>query len=891
MSKSTLRLLLIDDHAEFTKTVEIYAAMQGWQVEIGRQASDWRQDRKKPDVVLLDFGLGAGSHGALEAWAKRLQEAELLAVTWLLSGSSGPDRQEFVQKWGLRGYLRKPIDLSQIPKLALQSEGAQVSSSPEAVAPSFPLDKLAKRLDPAIDIIDLASLDVVWSNHGKTKPLTRHDRKLLRLLEEELSSPEGEARSPQRLDWDAERKAFRYTRLYPVGEYYWLTRDWREGETIHDADLFDLEAMHDFSSRLNAASLYLARRHGITRLRVYKIADLPAALGAEPPSPLVMPLFQRGGGFTPDAAHWMQTGFLLDDNPEAKKASDPAYVCTPEPVEDNVDREGCNNIKFGDAVTRAQFPVRSGEKMCALLAFDRRRDHLQSLTAEDKELGEVALRIAGVFDGPLISDEVKAMKGLLQDLGTRLLIWLKEDEDQRKRVWHTQISKVLQDCLIQQARARDAEPFEALSSICTRLLEQWGDPAIAGRVWGLWPGEEACPPDPRPRPLSGWYLALDQGEEQWLVLAGDGSIYRKYREHGSPLPIFPPHRQAFCYEVWQAQAIQDFQAWLASGKGAGQGELPKSYRFLAEEVRGVGSWLAVPMPLEGSGRALMVVHSPYRFHFTKLRCHLLEDAARRLLPPLAAALQQSKVRGAFTAAVMHEVKTDAAAALLHCEALEDYWNTHPELCDAETTQRLNMLRHYLEGLSELGRDFLDVLRPGGGAGMRFQEDLDYELGLSQHVIARDWLENLLRPWRWLYDTQRQVSVIDTIGPRLLRLPAPMMLRRVARALLQNAFRHGETEIALRLALLDGGSSLQLTITNCAHADVAAGIQVGARAVTAQIGPVPQSRARVGLANAIRLTQAVKGTLRIEHEPLVGKSEDDLVQVKAELYWPLAAQEV
>ena len=75
------------------------------------------------------------------------------------------------------------------------------------------------------------------------------------------------------------------------------------------------------------------------------------------------------------------------------------------------------------------------------------------------------------------------------------------------------------------------------------------------------------------------------------------------------------------------------------------------------------------------------------------------------------------------------------------------------------------------------------------------------------------------------------------------------------------------------------------------ADVAAGIQVGARAVTAQIGPVPQSRARVGLANAIRLTQAVKGTLRIEHEPFMGKSEDDLVQVKAELYWPLAAQEV
>ncbi|WP_300437094.1 hypothetical protein [Zoogloea sp.] len=893
MSSSPLRLLLIDDNAEFTKTVEIYAAMQGWQVEIGRNVSDWQPSGDDLDIVLLDFGLHGGSFRALEAWAETLHAAKLLSVTWLLSGSSGLDRHEFVEHWGLRGYLRKPIDLSQIPKLAEQSEGTPVSSLSEVGESSFPLDQLAKRLDPAIDIIDLASLDVVWSNHGEDNPLTRHDRKLLRLLEEELCSPDGGSRSPQRLDWDAEKEVFRYTRLYPVGEYYWLIRDWREEETIHDADLFDLEAMPDFNSRLRSASLYLAKRHGITRLRIYKVADLPSspALESIPPSPLVMPLFERGGGFKPDAAHWMQTGFLLDDNPEARKVSDPAYVCTPEPVTDVVKHEGCNNIEFGDAGTRAQFPVHLDGKLRVLLDFDRRWDHLKSLNAEDKELAEVALRIAGVFDGPLVREEVDAMKGLLQDLGTRLLGWLREGDEECRRAWLNRISEALQDSLIEQPRARDAEPFEALSSICTRLLEQWGDPAIAGGVWGLLPKEEACAPDPRPQPLSGWYLALAQGDEQWLAVAGGGLIYRKYKEHGSPLPMLPPHRQAFSDEFWQAQAIQDFQAWLARGNASRLGALPKPYHFLSEEVKGIGSWLAVPMPLEDSGRALMVVHSPYRFHFTELRCQLMSDAARRLLPPLAAAVQQSKLRGAFTAAVMHEVKTDAAAALLHCEALEEHWRTHPELVNAETTQRLNMLRHYLEGLSELGRDFLDVLRPDGRASTRFQEDLDYELGQSQQVIASDWLENLLRPWRWLYGERRQVSVIDTIGERLLQLPAPMMLRRVARVLLQNAFRHGKDEIVLKLALADEGSYMQLTITNCAYADVAAGTQVGTRAVTAQIGPVPQARARVGLANAIRLTQAVKGTLRIEHEPFVGKSEDDLVQVKAELCWPLAVQQV
>lgn len=374
-----------------------------------------------------------------------------------------------------------------------------------------------------------------------------------------------------------------------------------------------------------------------------------------------------------------------------------------------------------------------------------------------------------------------------------------------------------------------------------------------------------------------------------MAVAGEGPIYRKYHEHGSPLPMLPPHRQAFESELWRPQVIHDFQAWLALGNASRHGELAELYHFLAEEAKDIGSWLAVPMQLEGSGRALMVVLSLYRFHFTELRCDLLHDAARRLLPPLAAALQQSKVRGAFTAAVMHEVKTDAAAALGHCDALEECWSTHPELRDGESAQHLSMVHHYLEGLSDLGRDFLDVLRPDGGATTRFLDDLEYELGQSQQVVAREWLENLLRAWRWLY-RDRQVIVTDAIGKSPLLLSAPMLLRRVARVLVQNALRHGEVEIALELDLAHDGRCLQLTITNLAHADVVAGIQGGTSAVTAQIGPAPQARARVGLANAIRLTEAVKGTLEFTDEPLKGKSRDDLRQVQAELCWPLTHQQ-
>lgn len=887
MPTSPLRLLLIDDNTEFTKTVEIYAAMQGWEIEIGGEALQWQPSGSAPNVVFLDFGLGRGSPAALNAWADKLREQGLLTRTWLLSGSSGEDRQTFVQTRGLRGYLRKPIDLSQIPNLAKQPEVGADSSVRELEKPSFALDALAKKLEPAIDIIDLASLEVVWHNHDDTKQLTGHDRKLLRLLDEELWSQGKGGKPPQRLDWDADKQAFRYTRLYPVkdSDYYWLTRDWRDGEKIHDADLFDLDELPDFKKRLHAAALYLAKRHGITRLRVYKIAELPGVESGSP-SPLVMPLFERGGGFKSDAEHWLRTGFLLDDNPETKKASNPRYVCNPERVSDAVEHEGCNNIKFGDAETRAQFPVRSSNgRVRALLAFDRRRDHLDTLDSEDKELAEVALRIAGVFDGPLSSEEVDAMQGLMQDLGARLLGWLKEDETERKRKWHVRISEVLQDYLIEQPKARDAEPFEAVSRICKQLQKDWGEPEIAGRVWGVPVDESSASTDQPPAPLTGWYLALAQGDGQWLPLAGEGAIYRRCKELGSPLPMVPPHKRAFPGGVWQAQVIHDFGAWLAQSNKSREGELPESYRFLTGCVNDIGSWLAVPMPLEGAQRALMVVHSPYRFHFTKLRSQLLEDAARRLLPPVAAALQQSKVRGAFTAAVMHEVKTDAAAALLHCEALEDHWHAHPELYDAETAQCLGMVRHYLEGLSELGRDFLDVLRPDGGANTRFQEDSDYELAQRQQVTAGPWLDNLLRAWRWLYD-DRQVTVDDSIGDGPLLLKAPMMLRRVARVLLQNAFRHGEGDITLRLALTDEGRYLQLSITNPAHADVAAGIDAVGVGLTAQIGPAPQARARVGLVNAIRLAKAVQGRLEMGHEALGGKSKDDLVHVQAELYWPV-----
>jgi hypothetical protein len=845
----------------------------------------------------------------LDIWAKKLKETGLLDATWLLSGSASTERDDFIKQWGLRGFLRKPIDLSHLPTLinteapaAASADKVQQSVSEEQ---SFPLDKLADELAPAIDIIDIATLEVKWSNRAaREHPLTPHDRKIMRLLEGELLerelSPEPVGTQPstvaQRLDWDDQKNAFRYTRLYPLlSERYWLTRDWRGGETIHAADLFDLEQIQGLKDRLNAVAMYLAKRHGIIRLRVYKVAKLPSCpeYGEDEPSPLVMPLFQRGGGFKPDVDTWLHAGFLVRDNSETTKAAAPDYVCTPEAVGPDVgERVGCSTIEFGNTGTRAQFPVRdpSGQIMKALLAFDRRTDHLDSLDQDDKELANVALRVAGVFDGPLGEEEVKAMRGLLKDLGDRLRGWLEDDEQERERLWHIRISEVLRKALVEQQRTRDADPFDNLSSVCASLMQQWKEPNIAGRVWGLPPDGEQCVPGPRPDPLIGWYLALDLGQAQWQAVAGDGPIFDAYHRHGSPLPILPPHAQAFAAKPWMPQPIQDFQAWRKKDAESWGGEPPDAYRFLGVLPDAIGAWLAVPMQLEGSVRALMVVHSSYRYHFSSVRCRLLRDAARRLLPPLAAAVRESQVRGNFAAAVMHEVKSDAAAALLYCEWLDEHLNQHAALLDGTTTERLTMLRHYLEGLSELGRDFLDVLRPGGDAPGRYQDDVTYELDQSASVQPEDWLDNQLRAWRWIYNDKAVDVDIDIEGGPIT-LAAPALLRRVARVLLQNAFRHGEGKIEIWLGINEARTSLKLSITNSAYAAVALGLQGGVSSATAQIGPASQARARVGLANAIRLAQAVGGSLDVWNKPCE-RADDACVDeamhhVRVELLWPLA----
>ena len=931
--KDKFHLLLIDSDKEFTQAAQRYGELRGWLVEAPESPESWEVADGRTDLVLLDYGL---SDNRVSSWAARLSAEGLLDCTLLLSAKYSPERKKFIEDWKLKGFLRKPVDLANLPTIVESSvQRNKLLQSDLDQKSKFPLDKLASQLIPAINIIDCATLESRWSNYdgkdgedGKLSPL---DRKILRLLDSELySNPK--LSSAQRFDWDAKRRQFRHTRLYRLDEDYWLTRDWRtEGESVHDADFFDFENYPNLEMRLSAVAMYMAKRHGVTRLRLYKLADLPRASfdNAKSSSPLVMPLFERGGGLVPDANTWRLSAFPVDENRSTEELlesvggillkSAPTTIGEEEGDKSKA-RGKCNNVDFGpEGTTRALFAIRGNDKNSqtrAILALDRRLDakYVDTLNNQDKELARVAYQIAGVFDGPLTDEELQAMKGQLDDLGTRILRWIEYDESAREREWHKRISALLQNALVEQERARYAEPFDRLSLVCAKLREDWKNPATTGRVWGLQLenklncNEQDAKGCDQPDPISDWYLALNLGQDQWQAVAGNGSAYDRYREHNSSIRMAAPHEESFQAESWRPQAIQDFPAWFKINCSDASGDLSESCLWLRESPEKIGAWLAVPMELEGHLKALMVVHSPYRFHFTALRCSLLESAARRLLPPFASAVVESRIRGAFTAAVMHEVKNDAATAILHCERLQKEIIRLPVERSA-VLEELTMLRHYLEGLNELGRDFLDVLRPSSDDPSRGADDLAYEIEQVKTVKIADWFEDQLKPWRWLYGDLRKIDLSNISGDRSsessqIILCAPILLKRVFRVLLQNAFRHGERRVLIEWKVsvseaVDRAAEswLELVMNNPAYESVAMGLKVGLNSASSQIGSSSQARARVGLTSAYRLARSMGGELTLDvvnDEEIVEEGtpgDEAMKKVSAHLRWPLSSDEI
>ncbi|WP_141699116.1 response regulator [Candidatus Thiosymbion oneisti] len=856
-------LLVIDDNEIFRESIELKGKDQGWNLLASDDIDDirhWLSDHV-PDIVLFDWQL-PGEHR--RDYARMLQDRGLTSRTLLLSSAEIDNaRRRFIERYGLAGYKLKPLDMDQFE--------TEIQPLPHREGWEG-LETVANRLDVCIDILD-RDLNPSWSNAAaKRQPATFEQRLIIKWLRADLTAKEQKA--TRRLDWIGEQECFLESRLFALGTGgYWLAREWRApSDRPHDHELLNLEKSDDLQGWFRAIAELLAQRYAISRFRVYKIAPLPCTEGLEEPKgPLVMPLFQAGGGFRPSVEVWHRSGFLATENPCVKDALVAGYKSVPEYVDDGNSHIGCKEIGYGPTGTyRVQFPVcKANDQPVALFVLDRRLDHIKETEGFDRKVVDIATRMASDEAGSLNPEQCSLMKGLVEDIGKRLMTArLNADEDLRSKNWHEAISRALQNTFAETGRSPEMV-YEGLSQVCVRLMDAWKKDDISGRILGTtsWDGIDGKPP------ISTWYIALLTDDTHWQAVAGVGDSYDQCRREGQQ-GLSEPHRIAVSTAAWQAVVVQDFQSWLEQ-----TGDGP--YRCIRDEQRRrIASWLAIPMQVDGKIRALMVVHSPHTCYFTAFRVQLLEQAAKRLLPLLAAAQREIRTRSAFTAAVMHEVKNDSHAALLLLREIEEKPRQSP------STEKLTELRHYLEGLNGLGQDALDVFQLGREEKIQDRREHDQD---QIHVLGK-LIEGMILGWRTLYeDTRLEIDFTEDLAHRRVEVMHALSFRRVGRVLMHNAFRHGRDWVRIRVELRQQGNNeeaprLVLTIANLAYDQVAGSLAEHLNLAEARIGSSPLARGRLGLAVARQLTTEAGGTLgKFETKPT---GDEDEVQVRISLSWPI-----
>lgn len=860
------KLLVIDDNVIFREAIVSAGEDNSWIVMASDQLSDIKcwLDRNIPKTVLLDWQL-SGHHR--QQYIDLLERYELTKCTLLLSSTMDDARSRFIKKHKLAGYRLKPLDLEHLE---------EELKLPKKV-PWKNLDEMANQLDVAVNILD-ESLDPVWSNEQATqKPPTIGQRLIIKWLRAEMEGKRYKA--ARRLDWDGEKNCFLESRLFRLNNgNYWLARDWwSKEEKPHDHEILNLDNVHTLKDWLQVVAKLLAQRYAISRFRMYKIASLPHIEEAKHrDNPLVIPFFQSGGGFEPDEETWSRTGFLANENLYTKKALESDYQPKPEYVNDNNPNVGCKPIRYGKKGThRVLFPVRRQDsQVSALFALDRRLDHTNTLTGFDREVVDIATRMASDDAGPLNDKQWSLMKGLIEDIGQRLVTKLTADEHGRTIKWHKNVTKVIKNTFA-EAGSSPEMIYGGLSKVCVALTDEWNSMNISGHVMGTTP----WPKSKEGRPISAWYIGLMTDETHWQAVAGCGDTYDLCRKHGE-FELKIPHQMAKSMNPWKAMAIQDFQKWI-------QQISDHSYlNVITNQLDLIRSWLAVPMQIDGKIKALMVVHCPHAHYFTAFRVSLMEKTAERLLSLLAAAERETRARSAFAASVMHEVKNDSHAALMLLDQIT-------EKADSQGWDiSLVEIRHHLEGLNALGRDTLDIFQLGSGEHKHMQDQREFD-----KEDIRITLDNLINSatigWLTLYeDTKLEIEKPDTLATQKILLKRPLAFKRVLRVLLHNAFRHGRqqvwVQVELKLRDANRENCLNITVKNLTDEQTIKHLTEKLNPAIGGLGGSPSIRGRLGLAVAHQLATEAGGVLG-DLKPSITDSGDTVAEIN--LAWPISVDDI
>lgn len=856
-------LLVIDDSAAFREAIRAAGEDHGWMVF----ASDNLEEIKKwlmdnlPDVVLLDWQLPGQQR---QQYIKLLTHRQLNTRTLLISFMIDDARKKFINEYGLAGYRLKPFDSERFEE--------NIRLSEQCAAPYKPnYGEIFNSIEVAINILDRNIDELLSNTSAKKELLTVPQRLIVKWLLEEMEAKKHKA--ARRLDWDGKNECFLESRLFRLNNgNYWLERDWRsKEEKLHDHEILNLENVYTLKYWLMAMAKLLAQRYAISRFRMYKVARLPNIEEIEYlDNHLVIPFFQSGGGFEPNEEIWFMTGFLAKDNPYTNKALERNYEPQPEFVNDNNPNIGY--IRYGEKGTyRVLFSVHGqGGQISALFDLDRRLDHANTLTGFDREVVDIAKRMASDDIGPLSREQWSLMKGLIEDLGQRLAIKLTDGEREHTVEWHKTITKVLKNNFAEAGRSPEMI-YDSLSKVCTALAKEWNNTIfINGRVMGTTP----WPKSREGHPISTWYIGIITDETHWQAVAGWGDAYKVCRQYGE-FELKIPDQTVKSMKPWKAVAIQDFKKWVR--------QMPDHFYYIENQSINnqfdlIGSWLAVPMQVDGKIRALMVVHSPHAYYFTAFRIGLIEYAAEQFLSLLAAAQRETRARSAFAASVMHEVKNDSHTALMLLDQIQEQANSQGwDISLAE-------IRYHLEGLNALGQDALDIFQLRKSEHALYQREPDEGLLTTIGKL----IKSATMGWCTLYeDTKLVIDMPEILTTRKIFLKRPLALKRVLRVLLHNAFRHGRQRVLVKVALrsheIGGGNYLSITVNNPADEQTIKNLTEYLNPAIGDLGSSPFIRGSLGLAVAYQLTTEAGGILG-DLKPIKTNSGD--IEAMIGLAWPI-----
>lgn len=511
--------------------------------------------------------------------------------------------------------------------------------------------------------------------------------------------------------------------------------------------------------------------------------------------------------------------------------------------------------------------TRPPRQLCALLAMDRRSNHLPGGTLikrfTETEHNRIGLLKYGVIGEPLDYEVVQSMNhGALSAVRGRVGQWLADARLARAQRWALAI-----DSAVSETAGR-GQGMAALSQLCDALLKVW--PQLWRSEWErLFLDSEEPKGVPSLPNLSQLFLVVSDGNRRVNMPAGTGALWEYYQGQSS-LPMIQPFTGLLASNVTPAtwRIMQDFKAWWR-----GFGTLNKEFAGAAPHFQQTGSWAAMRLD-SGPGivPVLLVVHFNGEKNQIWLEVlQLLQMVADRLRAPFLLAWNEAHERAVWASSVVHEIKNMALLALADTEKLR-------ENAALNVNGAVGMLVERLQQQVFLAQDFMYGLRPDLSPDQTAIEQAQQVDALgSIRAIVRVWQED--RPE--LEETKWQISATPDLSS--LTLPAAQAWQRVVRVLLHNAYRHGENRVFISIGLKSadqvmGQPHLNLTLENGASTTA---LQLLRQVSRPEISRIPSAfvRRHMGLRAARALCELAQAQLDIRPTETA---------VLVTLRWPVAA---